>query len=161
MAATKRLQNKCKKCGYTWYPRGKHISLKCPSCGSSDVGFAGPGIGIVALIVIAMLVFGGSKKETPAEAIPAPLVNAEEPAVADRQAVQQQLVPEQKDAPVHSGNAPPDAEKVDTTVEATAPSECAADNEGKPVDCTTSDCPSSMSAPQNCQLKRAPQNELY
>ncbi|MQA40358.1 hypothetical protein [Rugamonas aquatica] len=161
MAATKRLQNKCKKCGYTWYPRGKHISLKCPSCGSSEVGFAGPSIGIVALIVIAILVFGGSKKETPVEAPPAPSVNAEDQTVADHQALRPHLAPEQKDAPIDSGNAPPDAEKVDTRMEATAPSECAAGNEGKPADCSTSDCPSSMSAPQNCQLKRAPQNELY
>lgn len=161
MAATKRLQNKCKKCGYTWYPRGKHISLKCPSCGSSEVGFAGPGIGLVALVVIAMLVFGGSKKETPAEALPAPSVSVDEPTVADRQVVQPRAALEQIDAPIESGKAPPEAEKVETVVEAAAPSECAAGNEGKPVECSTSDCPGSIFEPKNCKLKHAPQNELY
>lgn len=35
---TKRPQNRCKQCGYTWYPRGKSVSLRCPNCGSQDVG---------------------------------------------------------------------------------------------------------------------------
>src|SRR5471032_831930 len=48
MAATKRSQNKCKKCGYTWHPRGKNMSLKCPSCGSSEVGCASTPIPVPA-----------------------------------------------------------------------------------------------------------------
>ncbi len=35
--STKRPQNKCEDCSYTWYPRGKHQSLKCPSCGGRNV----------------------------------------------------------------------------------------------------------------------------
>lgn len=54
MAATKRSQNKCKKCGYTWYPRGKNISLKCPNCGSSEVSIVGPGCGTFILGAIAV-----------------------------------------------------------------------------------------------------------
>ncbi len=64
MAPTKRSQNKCKKCGYTWYPRGKSISLKCPACGSSEVKYAGGGLGILALIVVGAVLLGGNKKET-------------------------------------------------------------------------------------------------
>lgn len=34
---TLRPHNRCSQCSYTWYPRGKNISLRCPSCGSTDV----------------------------------------------------------------------------------------------------------------------------
>lgn len=34
---TQRPQNMCGACQYTWYPRGKDLSLKCQRCGSSDV----------------------------------------------------------------------------------------------------------------------------
>jgi hypothetical protein len=33
---TKRPQNVCKQCRYSWYPRGKSLSLKCPRCGSTE-----------------------------------------------------------------------------------------------------------------------------
>src|SRR5262245_35281 len=33
-----RPQNTCGHCGYTWYPRGKDLSNKCPNCGSRSVG---------------------------------------------------------------------------------------------------------------------------
>jgi len=65
MATTKRMQNRCKKCGYTWYPRGKNLSLKCPSCGSNEVGFAGGGIFLFALIIVGLYVFGGDKHPQP------------------------------------------------------------------------------------------------
>ncbi|HJZ54324.1 MAG TPA: hypothetical protein VKE74_05175, partial [Gemmataceae bacterium] len=32
-----RPQNACRKCGYTWYPRGKNVSIQCPRCRSSSV----------------------------------------------------------------------------------------------------------------------------
>jgi predicted nucleic acid-binding Zn-ribbon protein len=56
------MQNKCKKCGYTWYPRGKNISRKCPGCGSNEVGYAGGGAALAALIIVGMMIFGGGKK---------------------------------------------------------------------------------------------------
>lgn len=65
MSRTKRSQNKCEKCNYTWYPRGKNLSLKCPSCGSTEVGFAGTGIGLVALIIVGVTIFGGKTDPTP------------------------------------------------------------------------------------------------
>lgn len=34
---TKRPQNWCHSCGYSWYPRGKDRSLNCPKCGDEDV----------------------------------------------------------------------------------------------------------------------------
>ena len=62
MASTKRSQNKCKDCGYTWYPRGKSISLKCPNCGSQDVKIASGWIGAGIVIVLAFIIFSGDKK---------------------------------------------------------------------------------------------------
>jgi len=35
---TYRPQNMCWSCWYTWYPRGKDYSLRCPNCGSSRTG---------------------------------------------------------------------------------------------------------------------------
>jgi len=40
MQWTKRAQNICKDCSYTWYPRGKYLSIKCPNCGSRSVALA-------------------------------------------------------------------------------------------------------------------------
>jgi hypothetical protein len=74
MASTKRTQNKCKKCGYTWYPRGKHLSQKCPSCGSADVGFAGGGVGIVALLIVGVVLFGGKKESNETSSVTVPTV---------------------------------------------------------------------------------------
>lgn len=34
---TERPENACDTCGYTWYPRGKSRSSKCPECGSRRV----------------------------------------------------------------------------------------------------------------------------
>jgi hypothetical protein len=37
---TMRPKNQCNRCGYTWYPRGKNVSNKCPNCGSGAVQVA-------------------------------------------------------------------------------------------------------------------------
>jgi predicted RNA-binding Zn-ribbon protein involved in translation (DUF1610 family) len=55
---TKRPQNFCKRCGYTWYPRGKSISPKCPQCGSTETAI-GCG-GCATLIVLALLLGAAS-----------------------------------------------------------------------------------------------------
>ena len=34
---TFRPQNECDHCGYTWHPRGKDRSLRCPNCRSLDI----------------------------------------------------------------------------------------------------------------------------
>ena len=80
MASTKRPQNTCKGCGYTWFPRGKSLSLKCPSCGSQDVKAAGGWGGAGILVVAAMMIFGGDKKE---EKAAAPEVEAAAQVAAD------------------------------------------------------------------------------
>ena len=38
----------CWSCFYTWYPRGKNISLKCPNCGSFHTG---PDLSLLLLIL--------------------------------------------------------------------------------------------------------------
>jgi hypothetical protein len=34
---TFRPKNECNRCNYTWHPRGKNRSLKCPHCGCRDI----------------------------------------------------------------------------------------------------------------------------
>lgn len=49
--STYRPQNTCHSCGYTWYPRGKDVSLRCPNCGSYETGIDFSGlIGFLLLI---------------------------------------------------------------------------------------------------------------
>lgn len=62
MGTTKRPQNKCKSCGYTWYPRGKHLSLKCPSCGGKEVSTVGTGGVLLALGILAAIFFSNNSK---------------------------------------------------------------------------------------------------
>lgn len=70
MSRTKRSQNKCKTCSYTWYPRGKNLSHKCPKCGSEDVGYAKGGLILGAVVVAAFALFGGKKTpEAPTEPV--------------------------------------------------------------------------------------------
>ena len=35
--STKRPQNQCYSCGYSWYPRGKDKSSRCPECGGHEI----------------------------------------------------------------------------------------------------------------------------
>lgn len=164
MATTKRSQNKCKKCGYTWYPRGKSISRKCPSCGSSEVGFAGSGIGIIALIVVGVAIFSVNKKETTTQEPPTQPVSAEVLAPLERQTVQLESASEQVIASESASNvsAYSDSEKADEKAEApTAARECATDNNQMSVDCSTAECANSASTQLKCQSQHAPKNELY
>lgn len=55
---TKRPQNKCGSCGYTWYPRGGNLSAKCPKCGSSKTKKMG--IGIFGALLFAYIFSGGN-----------------------------------------------------------------------------------------------------
>ena len=51
---TKRPQNMCYNCWYTWYPRGKNISNICPNCGSRSTGIDLSSI-VILLIVLVIL----------------------------------------------------------------------------------------------------------
>ena len=44
MSDTLRNQNGCYNCGYTWYPRGKARSLRCPDCGSRETYMIAPSV---------------------------------------------------------------------------------------------------------------------
>lgn len=66
---TLRPQNLCKSCGYSWYPRGKSLSPKCPHCGSSDTsidssGCVGGGI-LVVVVVLLGVVFSRMQGNAP------------------------------------------------------------------------------------------------
>jgi RNA polymerase subunit RPABC4/transcription elongation factor Spt4 len=79
MAATKRPQNKCKSCGYTWYPRGKHISNKCPNCGSADVSTVGSWSAIIIIGVILYAIFWPHQKQKESAAAATPeMVNSKQ-----------------------------------------------------------------------------------
>ncbi|MEI7867086.1 MAG: cell envelope integrity protein TolA [Candidatus Methylumidiphilus sp.] len=64
MRSTKRSQNKCGSCGYTWYPRGKYKSLKCPNCDSNEVSIVGGGGLILGLLFVGWLIFGNQAEKT-------------------------------------------------------------------------------------------------
>ncbi|WP_157210774.1 hypothetical protein [Verrucomicrobium spinosum] len=69
MARTKRAQNRCKDCGYTWYPKGKNLSRRCPSCGGSNVTYAG--CGCLGLVVVGIgIAFFASMLSGPRESAP-------------------------------------------------------------------------------------------
>lgn len=72
--ATKRMQNRCRTCKNTWYPRGKDLSDRCPRCGGSDVTYnlgCAPVIGILGLLtVVTSYVCGGPPQ--PARTAPPP-----------------------------------------------------------------------------------------
>lgn len=72
MSATKRPQNKCKSCSYTWYPRGKSLSLKCPSCGSSQVTIVGSWwwLAGLAFLLYVFVVQGDKKPKDAAPPVP-------------------------------------------------------------------------------------------
>lgn len=64
--ATKRPQNKCIDCSYTWHPRGSDLSQKCARCHSPNVkkvetiGNGIPmGFAILAIGFVALLLFSG------------------------------------------------------------------------------------------------------
>lgn len=69
--ATKRSQNKCRACKYTWHPKGKNLSLKCPGCGGTEVGYAGMGLfgqlGLGALVIGGFMIFSGGEKSVPSQ----------------------------------------------------------------------------------------------
>ena len=83
---TLRSQNKCEDCGYTWYPRGKNLSLACPRCKGSKVGYAGPGL-FACLVGLALLYFfartpsNSTQPTAAAEAQPTSLVEESTPAL--------------------------------------------------------------------------------
>jgi hypothetical protein len=61
MALTKRSQNRCRDCNYTWYPKGKSLSIKCPNCGGRSVTFVISPIvylviGLVGLMIVSWVI---------------------------------------------------------------------------------------------------------
>jgi len=50
---TKRPQNFCASCGYSWYPKGSNRAAKCPRCGSARVELAFEGCLRALLYLIA------------------------------------------------------------------------------------------------------------
>lgn len=128
------------------------MSLKCPSCGSSEVGFASTGMGVIALIVIAAVVFGANKKETPAEAPSTLPAVTEMPAPVEHQAMPFEAAPEQAPAPTNIADVPDHTVQVEEKVQVSpATNACAAENEGS----------GEASDSAKCESKRAPKNELY
>lgn len=56
-AINRRPLNVCASCGYSWYPRGKNLSLKCPNCCSptTHAGCAGCSSILLALAALAAI----------------------------------------------------------------------------------------------------------
>lgn len=65
-----RPQNLCKNCKYTWYPKGRNVSAKCPQCGSRDVQIAPTyGMGCCLVFVVGFFALAIIAKFSP---MPAP-----------------------------------------------------------------------------------------
>jgi hypothetical protein len=43
--------NQCHDCGYTWYPRGKDVSHRCPRCSSTDTGIDYTGLYVILFLM--------------------------------------------------------------------------------------------------------------
>ena len=54
---TKQPLNRCKDCGYTWYPRGKSLSPTCPNCGGRNTAI--DLTGCYAILIAVALLGGG------------------------------------------------------------------------------------------------------
>lgn len=75
----KRLLNRCKNCGHTWFPRGFDLSGKCPNCKGEDIDFTGRFyLGILVALTLCAGVFWATdrprktaKATTPPPATPA------------------------------------------------------------------------------------------
>lgn len=63
MRDTFRPENECADCGYTWHPRGKNRSLKCPSCNQANVlevqpaNTAHAGVSGALILVLVLVLF--------------------------------------------------------------------------------------------------------
>ncbi|MFL6675665.1 MAG: hypothetical protein ACJ8LG_20515 [Massilia sp.] len=165
MSGTKRSQNRCKKCNYTWYPRGKSLSLKCPSCGGTEVGFAGRGIGLIALVIVGIALFGGEKHPgsvppEKAESVSAALGVAAP--VSDTELAPQhaKAVPSTLNAQVEGGEPTPFADP-SSTVDASEEKQAkCAHNTG--TDCGESACgDDEHGKAAKCDKPDAVQNTLY
>lgn len=56
---TKRPQNVCKDCGYTWFPRGSNLSRRCPGCGSGRIRVSYAGCFTLVLVAAGCFWFMG------------------------------------------------------------------------------------------------------
>ncbi|RDJ35582.1 MAG: hypothetical protein DWQ19_12255 [Crenarchaeota archaeon] len=54
---TKKPKNSCRVCGYTWYPRGRNVSLQCPKCKDTDVRTFQTSIVLCAIVGWLILLF--------------------------------------------------------------------------------------------------------
>ena len=94
MSTTKRIENKCMDCEYTWFPRGKDLSIKCPNCGNRNIGFSSIGrsgmgysmrrllsksLMILGVVIIGFVAFG-PRTEKEASSAKTPTTRAEPPA---------------------------------------------------------------------------------
>lgn len=136
---TKRPQNVCPRCGYTWSPRGHSISLSCPNCGSQQVGIAGtpsriagtPSIGCGCLSLIAILgyfIYVGSFNKAN--------VNQNQPVVEeDRPASSKPSPPPVLDE--ENNHMPPAVSKTRIEKPRTAPSNHSVSERPKPIQAQT------------------------
>lgn len=161
MADTKRSQNKCRKCGYTWFPRGKNISLKCPSCGSTDVGFASAGIGAIALCGLAILMFAGDKNDRNPIAAQSELVSSKGVAGAAVITSETTVKLVSQEDPMNAGEIQASAVTVKESEELLlATDKCDVYNENRPVECPSADCLADAQDGK-CRVKLTPKTDLF
>ncbi|MBB3212088.1 putative nucleic acid-binding Zn-ribbon protein [Herbaspirillum sp. Sphag1AN] len=121
---TLRTQNKCGECGYTWFPRGKDLSLVCPKCKSSKVGFVRSGV-IGAAIIFGILFFVVAHNHSPNAvadtATPASIRAEEGSSHSDQIEKQPQLSPSSESTPVFSPPSSASSPSTEATARETQP----------------------------------------
>lgn len=136
------------------------MSLKCPSCGSSNVGYAGTGmLGLVAVVVAGFLMFGGSKKEAPIpeEALQSVAEQVQTP--SPEVAAPPELASEaQRNSTTAADGEPPISERAADASPSNA--ECGDPNKEALPNCKYQECKAEDSE-EECRQKKSPHNELF
>ena len=169
-------KNKCSACSYTWYPRGKALSLKCPSCGSADVEIvriAPGGLGGVGIAVAALVVFAIFRNSNMAEVPPESPKTAQPMSVVQNPAAPVSAEPIH-DAPAATGNEAqqevisqgPEAvertqDNLDILDSPDTPNACA-DAAAKAKDeCALGECAEAIKQTAGCTSKSVPTNAVF
>lgn len=108
-----RPQNRCRNCNYTWFPRGKNLSNKCPNCGAGSVELvpvpaSAGSCGCLGLLVVLVALYAVAKLPgcpSPPRSAPAP-TTPDQPAQPQVRRVTPPKEPERPSPTSHTERGP-------------------------------------------------------